>query len=107
MDIDTLSVLTKTIDANGRTFDFSRFITDDTGFNVANMKLAYNKDILDSEIRMLIADSNQQSMDLVNTRQKKWTLNEQYPIEGRPAEAAVLIRSAVIKLERAKDNYST
>jgi hypothetical protein len=38
-----LSVLTKTIDANGRTFDFSRFITDDTGFNVANMKLAYNK----------------------------------------------------------------
>jgi hypothetical protein len=27
MDIDTLSVLTKTIDANGRTFDFSRFIT--------------------------------------------------------------------------------
>jgi hypothetical protein len=33
---------------------------------------------------------------------KKWTLNEQYPIEGRPAEAAVLIRSAVIKLERAK-----
>jgi hypothetical protein len=44
-----LSVLTKTIDANGRTFDFSRFITDDTGFNVANMKLAYNKDILDSE----------------------------------------------------------
>jgi hypothetical protein len=40
MDIDTLSVLTKTIDANGRTFDFSRFITDDTGFNVANMKLA-------------------------------------------------------------------
>jgi hypothetical protein len=41
MDIDTLSVLTKTIDANGRTFDFSRFITDDTGFNVANMKLAY------------------------------------------------------------------
>jgi hypothetical protein len=33
-----LSVLTKTIDA-GRTFDFSRFITDDTGFNVANMKL--------------------------------------------------------------------
>jgi hypothetical protein len=34
---------TKTIDANGRTFDFSRFITDDTGFNVANMKLAYNK----------------------------------------------------------------
>jgi hypothetical protein len=79
----------------------SRFITDDTGFNVANMKLAYNKDILDSEIRIkkLIADSNQQSMDLVNTRQKKWTLNEQYPIEGRPAEAAVLIRSAVIKLE--------
>jgi hypothetical protein len=76
MDIDTLSVLTKTIDANGRTFDFSRFITDDTGFNVANMKLAYNKDILDSEIRIkkLIADSNQQSMDLVNTRQKKWTL---------------------------------
>jgi hypothetical protein len=72
MDIDTLSVLTKTIDANGRTFDFSRFITDDTGFNVANMKLAYNKDILDSEIRIkkLIADSNQQSMDLVNTRQK-------------------------------------
>jgi hypothetical protein len=52
MDIDTLSVLTKTIDANGRTFDFSRFITDDTGFNVANMKLAYNKDILDSEIRI-------------------------------------------------------
>jgi hypothetical protein len=54
----------------------SRFITDDTGFNVANMKLAYNKDILDSEIRIkkLIADSNQQSMDLVNTRQKKWTL---------------------------------
>jgi hypothetical protein len=43
MDIDTLSVLTKTIDANGRTFDFSRFITDDTGFNVANMKLAYIK----------------------------------------------------------------
>jgi hypothetical protein len=39
---------------------------------------------------------------------KKWTLNEQYPIEGRPAEAAVLIRSAVIKLERElKDNYST
>jgi hypothetical protein len=40
------------------------------------MKLAYNKDILDSEIRIkkLIADSNQQSMDLVNTRQKKWTL---------------------------------
>jgi hypothetical protein len=102
MDIDTLSVLTKTIDANGRTFDFSRFITDDTGFNVANMKLAYNKDILDSEIRIkkLIADSNQQSMDLVNTRQKKVdSLNEQYPIEGRPAEAAVLIRSAVIKLE--------
>jgi hypothetical protein len=30
----------------------SRFITDDTGFNVANMKLAYNKDILDSEIRI-------------------------------------------------------
>jgi hypothetical protein len=30
------------------------------------------------------------------------SLNEQYPIEGRPAEAAVLIRSAVIKLERAK-----
>jgi hypothetical protein len=29
------------------------------------------------------------------------SLNEQYPIEG-PAEAAVLIRSAVIKLERAK-----
>jgi hypothetical protein len=28
MDIDTLSVLTKTID-NGGTFDFSRFITDD------------------------------------------------------------------------------
>jgi hypothetical protein len=49
--IDTLSVLTKTIDANGRTFDFSRFITDDTGFNVANI-LAYNKDILDSEIRI-------------------------------------------------------
>jgi hypothetical protein len=42
-------------------------------------------------------------MDLVNTRQKKVdSLNEQYPIEGRPAEAAVLIRSAVIKLERAK-----
>jgi hypothetical protein len=38
----TLSVLTKTIDANGRTFDFSRFITDDWFF-VANMKLAYNK----------------------------------------------------------------
>jgi hypothetical protein len=54
MDIDTLSVLTKTIDANGRTFDFSRFITDDTGFNVANMKLAYNKDILDSEIRIKV-----------------------------------------------------
>jgi hypothetical protein len=53
------------------------------------MKLAYNKDILDSEIRIkkLIADSNQQSMDLVNTRQKKVdSLNEQYPIEGRPAE---------------------
>jgi hypothetical protein len=30
------------------------------------------------------------------------SLNEQYPIEGRAAEAAVLIRSAVIKLERAK-----
>jgi hypothetical protein len=42
MDIDTLSVLTKTIDANGRTFDF-RFITDDTGFNVANMKMAYTR----------------------------------------------------------------
>jgi hypothetical protein len=56
MDIDTLSVLTKTIDANG-TFDFSRFITDDTGFNVANMKLAYNKDILDSEIRIKKVDS--------------------------------------------------
>jgi hypothetical protein len=69
-----LSVLTKTIDANGRHL-ISRFITDDTGFNVANMKLAYNKDILDSEIRIKkIADSNQQSMDLVNTRQKKWTL---------------------------------
>jgi hypothetical protein len=56
-----------------RTFDFSRFITDDTGFNA---NIAYNKDILDSEIRIkkLIADSNQQSMDLVNTRQKKWTL---------------------------------
>jgi hypothetical protein len=40
-------------------------------------------------------------MDLVNTRKKKDSLNEQYP-EGRPAEAAVLIRSAVIKLERAK-----
>jgi hypothetical protein len=42
----------------------SRFITDDTGFNVANMKLAYNKDILDSEIRIkkLIADSNQQGI---------------------------------------------
>jgi hypothetical protein len=53
MDIDTLSVLTKTIDANGRTFDFSRFITDDTGFNVANM-MAYNKDILDSEIRIKV-----------------------------------------------------
>jgi hypothetical protein len=39
------------------------------------MKLAYNKDILDSEIRIkkLIADSNQQSMDLVKT-EKKWTL---------------------------------
>jgi hypothetical protein len=44
------------------------------------------------------------------------SLNEQYPIEGRPAEAAVLIRSAVIKLERAKktiiqpekiDSYTT
>jgi hypothetical protein len=55
MDIDTLSVL-KTIDANGRTFDFSRFITDDTGFNVANM-VAYNKDILDSEIRIKKVDS--------------------------------------------------
>jgi uncharacterized protein (DUF2461 family) len=31
----------------------SRFITDDT-FNVANMKLAYNKDILDSEIRIKV-----------------------------------------------------
>jgi hypothetical protein len=30
------------------------------------------------------------------------SLNEQYPIEGRPAEAAVLIRSAVIKLELKK-----
>jgi hypothetical protein len=39
------------------TFDFSRFITDDTGFNVANMKLAYNKDILDSEIRIKKVDS--------------------------------------------------
>jgi hypothetical protein len=75
MDIDTSSVFTKTIDAN-RTFDF-RFITDDTGFNVANMKLAYNKDILDSEIRIkkkLIADSNQQSMDpLINYQTEKWT----------------------------------
>jgi hypothetical protein len=50
MDIDTLSVLTTTLLPG--TFDFSRFITDDTGFNVANMKLAYNKDILDSEIRI-------------------------------------------------------
>jgi hypothetical protein len=33
----------------------SRFITDDTGFNVANMKLAYNKDI--SEIRIKKVDS--------------------------------------------------
>jgi hypothetical protein len=59
----------------GRTFDFSRFITDDTGFNVANM-VAYNKDILDSEIRIkkLIADSNQQSMDLVTRQTEKWTL---------------------------------
>jgi hypothetical protein len=52
MDIDTLSVLTTTLLPG--TFDFSRFITDDTGFNVANMKLAYNKDILDSEIRIKV-----------------------------------------------------
>jgi hypothetical protein len=38
------------------------------------MKLAYNKDISEIRIKKLIADSNQQSMDLVNTRQKKWTL---------------------------------
>jgi hypothetical protein len=57
--------------------------------------------VLDPEIsiKKLIADSNQQSMDLVNTRQKSTPLNEQYPIEGRSAEAAVLIRSAVIKPE--------
>jgi hypothetical protein len=55
MDIDTLSVLTKTIDANGRTFDFSRL--SQTILNVANMKLAYNKDILDSEIRIKKVDS--------------------------------------------------
>jgi hypothetical protein len=79
------------------TFDFSRFITDDTDFNVANMKLAYNKDIPDSEIRIkkLIADPIKVWIWLIPDR-KKWTLNEQYPIEGRPAEAAVLIRSAVI-----------
>jgi hypothetical protein len=42
-------------------------------------------------------------MDGFNTRQKKGmdSLNSS-PIEGRPAEAAVLIRSAVIKLERVK-----
>jgi hypothetical protein len=41
------------------------------------MKLAYNKDILDSEIRIkkkLIADSNQQSMDPFNYQTEKWTL---------------------------------
>jgi hypothetical protein len=41
-------------------------------------------------------------MDLVNRQKKVDSLNEQYPIEGRPAEAAVLIRSAVIKLEKLK-----
>jgi hypothetical protein len=69
------------------------------------MKLAYNKDILDSEIRIkkkLIADSNQQSMDLVNTRQKSGLFKRAVSYRRRPAEAAVLIRSAVIKLERAK-----
>jgi hypothetical protein len=70
MDIDTLSVLTKTIDANGRTFDF-RFITDDTGFNVANMKwLIIRYPRFRNKNKKLIADSNQQSMDLVNTRRK-------------------------------------
>jgi hypothetical protein len=97
MDIDTLSVLTKTIDANGRTFD-SRFITDDTGFNVANMKLAYNKDIPDSEIRIkkLILKSTKYGILLIPDR-KVDLLNEQYPIEGRSAEAAVLIRSGRYK----------
>jgi hypothetical protein len=68
------------------------------------MKLAYNKDILDSEIRIkkLIADSNQQSMDLVNTRQKSGLFKRAVSYRRKAAEAAVLIRSAVIKLERAK-----
>jgi hypothetical protein len=40
MDIDTLSVLLRLLMLMVGHFDFSRFITDDTGFNVANMKLA-------------------------------------------------------------------
>jgi hypothetical protein len=43
MDIDTLSVLTKTIDANGRAYSFAAFITDETGFSILNMKAAYKK----------------------------------------------------------------
>jgi hypothetical protein len=41
-------------------------------------------------------------MDLVNTRQKSGLFKRAVSHIGRKAEAAVLIRSAVIKLERAK-----
>jgi hypothetical protein len=63
--------------------------------------MAYNKDILDSEIRIKKIDSIQinKVWILLIPDRKVDSLNEQYPIEGRPAEAAVLIRSAVIKLE--------
>lgn len=73
MDIDTLSVLTKTIDTNGRMFDFSQFITDDKGFSIENMTLQYEKDLEFAEERILnlIDESNKRSEEYIKNREAK------------------------------------
>jgi hypothetical protein len=60
MDIDTLSVLTKTIDANGRAYSFAAFITDETGFSILNMKAGKKRNHRCRREDMLIGYSNKQ-----------------------------------------------
>lgn len=73
MDIDTLSVLTKSIDSSGMMYDFSSFITDDKGFSIKDMTDQYVKDLefTEEKIRKLARESNERSEEYINNRKAK------------------------------------
>jgi hypothetical protein len=73
MDIDTLSVLTKSIDSNGRMYSFTDFLDGEKGFSIKNMTTQYELDLeLEEErIKTLITQANEKSELYITNREAK------------------------------------